>query len=81
MPYLPVYMVQTCLTTFLLNICNFYLQCIQEYTACIPIEVFSSLPNLYLKVKSALYNPKNATEFLRGLVINYPDVSVEQKNK
>ena len=50
-------------------------------TACIPIEVFSSLPNLYLKAKNALYNPKNAAEFLRCLVINYPDVSVEQKNK
>ena len=74
-------MVQTYATMFELDISHHGSQCIWEYTACNTIEVFYSLPNPYFELKNALYNPKNATEFLRGLVINYPDVSVEQKNK
>ena len=73
-------MVQIRATTFLQKSFNYLRRFSWEYAAWLTIEVFSSLPNLHFEVKNALYNLKNATEFLRGLVINYPDVSVEQKN-
>jgi len=58
-------MVQIRATTFLQKSFNYLRRFSWEYAAWLTIEVFSSLPNLHFEVKNALYNLKNATEFLK----------------